>query len=599
MKSSIAVRFAPSPTGPLHIGGVRTALYNYLFAKQHQGRFILRIEDTDRTRYVPGAEEYIIEALRWVGIEFNEGVSIGGDYGPYRQSDRAKAGIYQQYADQLLQSGHAYYAFDTPEELDAMRVRLKAEGSSVQQYNYLTRGQMNNSLSLTQEEVQQRLDAGEPYVVRMRMPEDETISFQDIVREEVSFHTANLDDKILVKGDGMPTYHLANVVDDHLMEISHVIRAEEWISSTPLHVALYRAFGWEDSMPHFVHLPVLLKSFGKGKLSKRDSADGLIDDLAKKILKKIKKSHPDISQTDEARKQLGLNISHFVMRYRRDIQAARKELSDWPTDSPIGLATQTLLSETFFSDRGLNEKDKGRLATSVFPLNWLDPRTDRNSPGLREDGFQPDAVLNFLVLLGWHPGTEEEIMDMSKMIDSFGLDRVHKAGAKYEQDKLLWFNETYLRARDGQEILSLLQPHLQAAGITDKSDAYLLVMIELLRERVSMVQEFVSSGKYFFEAPSSYDPKVVKKRWKADSPLLLTALSEAFAGIDVWKKDPLHQAFQELLAEKEVGAGKIMAPLRLALTGVAGGPGVFEIAELIGKEETIKRLNAAISALSM
>lgn len=597
MKSSIAVRFAPSPTGPLHIGGVRTALYNYLFAKQHGGRFILRIEDTDRTRYVPGAEEYIIEALKWVGIEFNEGVSFGGDFGPYRQSDRAAAGIYQEYAEKLLASGHAYYAFDTPEELDAMRERLKAEGSQVQQYNYLTRGQMKNSLTLSAEEVQQRLDAGEAYVVRMRMPEDETITFQDIVREEVSFHTSNLDDKILVKGDGMPTYHLANVVDDHLMQISHVIRAEEWISSTPLHVALYRAFGWEESMPRFVHLPVLLKSFGKGKLSKRDSADGLIDDLVKKIQKKVKKSHPDFPMDAEKAKALGLEISEFVMGYRRDVQQAREQVSSWSGEAPLGEITQTLLSETFFSDRGLNDKDKARMATSVFPMNWTDPRTGRTSPGLKEDGFQPDAVLNFLVLLGWHPGGEEEVMDMEQMIEQFGLDRVHKAGAKYEQDKLLWFNETYLRKRDGKEILALVKPHVSAFGYEDVSDEYLLGVIELLRERVGMPKEFISAGTYFFEAPSSYDPKMAKKRWKEDSPVLLTALSDRFARIQDWQRDTLHGSFQEVLAEKEVGAGKIMAPLRLALTGVAGGPGVFEIAELIGKEETIRRLTAAMATL--
>ena len=597
MKSTIAVRFAPSPTGPLHIGGVRTALYNYLFAKQNEGRFILRIEDTDRTRYVPGAEEYIIEALKWLGIEFNEGVSFGGDLGPYRQSDRAKSGIYQQYAEQLLASGHAYYAFDTPEELDALRERLKTEGSQVQQYNYLTRGSMKNSLTLSNDEVQRRLDSGEPYVIRMRMPENETITFQDIVREEVSFHTSHLDDKILVKSDGMPTYHLANVVDDYLMQISHVIRAEEWVSSTPLHVALYRAFGWEDNMPTFVHLPVLLKSFGKGKLSKRDSADGLIDDLVKKTLKKVNQSHPGIRLSAEAGEILGRKISQWVLAYRKDQADAQQQLEDWNMDAPLEMTAQALLQETFFSDRGLNDKDKTRLFTSIFPMNWQDPRTGRTSPGLKDDGFQADAILNFLVLLGWHPGTEEEVMSLDRMLETFSLDRIHKAGAKYEQDKLLWFNETYLRKREGTAILPLLKPYVKAKGYELPSDEFLKGLIELMRERVSMVKDIVSDGAYFFQAPTTYDTKMVKKRWKADSPELLSAIRAKFEKTESWKTEELHAAFQELLAEREVGAGKIMAPLRLALTGLAAGPGVFEIAELIGREETLRRLDTALVAL--
>jgi nondiscriminating glutamyl-tRNA synthetase len=589
MKSPIAVRFAPSPTGPLHIGGVRTALYNYLFAKQHGGRLILRIEDTDQTRFVPGAEEYIIDALKWLGIPFNEGIAEGGDFGPYRQSDRAKAGMYQQYADQLLASGDAYYAFDTAEELDAMRERLKAAQSSVQQYNYLTRGEMSNSLTLSAEEVQRRLDAGMDHVIRMKMPEDQDITFQDVVRGEVSFHTANLDDKVLIKSDGMPTYHLANVVDDHLMEISHVIRGEEWLSSTPLHVALYRALGWESEMPTFVHLPIILKATGKGKLSKRDSVDGLIDDLAKKVSKKMVQAGGNVPQ-GAAEIVLKQQLSNFAGLYRRSPRQAAAYLEGLDGASE---ALKSQVQETFLGPRGLAEKDQARLMTAIFPTEWEDPRTGRTSPGLREDGYEAAAVLNFLVLLGWHPGGEQEVLSLDEMVGQFDLERVHKAGAKYDPAKLRWFNEQYLRSGDPATSVPAVRVELERQMLPVPETDFLARSIELMRERVSVAWEVVEAGRYLFEAPQVYDSKMVKKRWKADSVALLEELEAEWASVAVWEKDALYARFQALLEKHEVGTGKVLAPLRLALTGVAGGPGVFEIAALIGQAESLERLRTA------
>ncbi|MCB0854353.1 MAG: glutamate--tRNA ligase, partial [Bacteroidetes bacterium] len=392
MKKQVSLRFAPSPTGPLHIGGVRTALYNHLFAKQTDARLILRIEDTDRKRFVPGAEEYIIESLKWLGIEFNEGVSFGGDKGPYRQSDRAKEGIYKKYVDFLIEKGKAYYAFDTAEELEAMRERLKEEGNPVQQYNHITRGSMKNSLTLPESDWKARISSGEPYVVRMDMYADEEVVFKDIVREEVSFNSNQLDDKVLIKSDGIPTYHLANVVDDHLMEITHVIRGEEWLSSTPLHVLLYRAFGWEDTMPQFVHLPLLLNPNGKGKLSKR-TAD-----------------------------QLGF---------------------------------------------------------PVFPQNWTDPSSGNFAQGFKEAGYEPDALVNYLALLGWNPGNDEEIMNMDRLVELFSLDRIGKTGAKFDPEKLKWFNENYLRAKSSADLLVSVKEEVEKAGIDMPEDNFLLGLIDL------------------------------------------------------------------------------------------------------------------------
>ena len=504
------VRFAPSPTGPLHIGGVRTALYNYLFAQQQGGRCILRIEDTDQTRYVPGAEDYIIESLRWLGITFTEGVAEGGDYGPYRQSDRAKAGLYQQYAEQLLATGAAYYAFDTPAELDAMRERLRAANSSIQQYNAHTRDSMTNSLTLSPEAVEARLASGEPYVIRMKMPLDRDVTFADVVRGTVTFNTQQLDDKVLLKSDGMPTYHLANVVDDHLMEVTHVIRGEEWLSSTPLHVLLYEALGWAETMPQFVHLPLILNPNGQGKLSKRQG---------------------------------------------------------------------------------------DKLGFPVFPLTWTDPETGSVAPGYREDGYLPAALVNFLALLGWNPGDEEEVMDMDRLTARFSLERIGSSGTKFDLDKLKWFNETYLRALPAEAIVPSLAAEVAAAGLPVPDAAYLGGVAELMRERASFVRDMVSGAPFFFHAPEAYDAGMVAKRWKGDVPALIAGLAAHWAQVEDWSSAVLHDAFQDFATAQGVGAGKVMAPLRLALTGMGAGPGVFDIAALLGRDESLARLQAALDRL--
>ncbi len=507
----VVVRFAPSPTGPLHIGGVRTALYNYLFARQQGGKLILRIEDTDQTRYVPGAEAYIMDALHWLGIDVDEGVQEGGNHGPYRQSERGQQGLYRQYAEQLIAQGDAYYAFDTAEELDAMREALQAEKNPVQQYNPVTRDRMKNSLTLPEAEVQRRLEAGEPHVVRMNLPADQQIAFQDIVRGEVSFHTAQLDDKVLLKGDGLPTYHLANVVDDHLMGITHVIRGEEWLSSTPLHVALYRALGWAEAMPQFVHLPLILNPNGKGKMSKR-----------------------------------------------------------------------------------MGEKQ----GFSVFPTQWTDPQTGDVVSGFREDGYLPEAMMNFLALLGWSPGDDEEVMDRARLIERFSLERIGNSATKFDLEKLNWFNQTYLQKhRSPEDLAPLVRSELEKANLPVPVDGYLLPAIALMQERVDLVPDFVHKALYLFAELETYDEKMVKKRWKADSGELMRALGEKLAAVADWQATGIEAAVEALVAEREVGKGKVMAPLRLALTGRPDGPGVYDIAALIGQERTLARLQQAVERL--
>ncbi len=508
MSEQVVLRFAPSPTGPLHIGGVRTALFNYLFARKHNGRLILRIEDTDRTRLVPGAEEYIIESLAWLGIGFDEDVNQGGPVGPYRQSDRAALGLYVQYAEQLLQSGHAYYAFDSSEDLDAMRDRLKASGSSIQQYNAHTRGEMHNSESLPAETVAAYLAEGKPYVVRMKMPAGEEITFSDIVRGEVTFNSDQLDDKILLKSDGMPTYHLANIVDDHLMGVTHVIRGEEWVPSTPLHVLLYRGLGWKA--PQFVHLPLILNPNGVGKMSKRQG---------------------------------------------------------------------------------------DKLGFSVFPTNWTDPESGNLSVGYREAGYLPEALMNFLALLGWNPGNDEELMSEARLIELFDLDRILSNGAKFDIDKLNWFNQTYLKEKDPADLLPLIQPLWEAVYPLPTDEAFLQGVIARLQDRVKVLPDFVAEAAIFFQAPTAYDEKFAQKQWKAESGATLLALKAKFETVTEWETEALQGAFHALMEEQGIGAGKIMAPLRLALTGLSSGPGVFEIASLIGREATYQRIGQAVEKL--
>lgn len=500
----VRVRFAPSPTGPLHIGGIRTALFNYLFARKNNGCFILRIEDTDQSRYVDGAEDYIIESLKWCGIEIDEGIYEGGSYGPYRQSDRKE--VYKEFAERLIQSGNAYYAFDTAEELDEMRERLKAEKSSIQQYNVITRKDMRNSLTLSEDETNRLIDSGEPFVIRFKMPEDDEVLVEDIIRGDVKVNTNQLDDKVLFKSDGMPTYHLANVVDDHLMKISHVIRGEEWLPSLPLHVMLYRALGWEETIPVFAHLPLLLKPSGKGKLSKRDG---------------------------------------------------------------------------------------DALGFPVFPLEWIDPKTGDVSKGYREDGYFPEAFVNMLALLGWNPGTEQELINMRDLIFSFDINKVHKAGARFDPEKAKWFNHQYLIRESNGKLERLYQKILKEKGIK-ADDSYVLKVVSLIKERANFVSDFWDQSYFFFQAPAEYDSKVVKKRWKEATTGILSELKKQLELVENFDHDNLENCIQKFLEGKDFGMGQVMNPFRLTLVGAGIGPGVLEIAELLGKKETLKRLQSGI-----
>lgn len=499
----VRVRFAPSPTGPLHIGGVRTALYNYLFARQHGGDLIFRIEDTDSTRFVPGAEEYIQESFRWLGITFDEGVGIGGDYGPYRQSERRD--IYRKYVHQLLDNGKAYIAFDTPEELDAKRAAVENF-----QYDASTRQQMRNSLSLPAEETQALLDAGHQYVVRFLVEPGRDVVVHDIIRGDVHINSSILDDKVLYKSaDDLPTYHLANIVDDHLMEVTHVIRGEEWLPSAPLHVLLYEAFGWQDTMPAFAHLPLLLKPIGNGKLSKRDG---------------------------------------------------------------------------------------DKLGFPVFPLEWHDPKTGEVSSGYRESGYLPEAVINFLALLGWNPGNDQEIMSMDELVKLFDLHRCSKAGARFDFEKGKWFNHEYILLKSNEEVASLFMPILQEHGIEAPMDTVVTV-VGLMKGRVSFVKELWDTCKFFFVAPDSYDEKTVKKRWKEDSAQRMTELADLLESLDDFSLAHQEEVVMKWIEEKGYHLGNIMNAFRLTLVGEGKGPHMFDISAVLGKEETIRRMRRAIEVL--
>jgi len=501
----VRVRFAPSPTGPLHIGGVRTALYNYLFAKKHGGDMLLRIEDTDSARFVPGAEDYIVEALSWLGIGIDEGIGAKnvGKHAPYRQSERKS--IYRKYIDRLLEGGLAYIAFDTPAELDAKRAEIANF-----QYDASTRGLMSNSLTLSADEVKARIEKGEQYVVRIKIEPNEEIKVQDLIRGEVIINSSVIDDKVLFKSsDQLPTYHLANVVDDYLMEISHVIRGEEWLPSAPLHVLLYRYLGWTDSMPQFAHLPLLLKPDGNGKLSKRDG---------------------------------------------------------------------------------------DRLGFPVFPLNWKDPKTGETSSGYREAGYFPEAVVNFLSLLGWNPGTEQEIFSMQELIDLFSLDRVSKSGAKFDYEKGKWFNHKYLQSKSIDEITNLFQHILVEKNIVEDSEKVQKV-ISLVRERSNFVNDLWAQSSFFFVAPAIYDEKTIQKRWKAETPAQMTELCEVLTSIENFSAQNTEEIVKQWIADKEYNLGSIMNAFRLSVVGESKGPHMFDITSIIGKEETIKRLKKAVETI--
>ena len=499
----VRVRFAPSPTGPLHIGGVRTALYNYLFARQHGGDLVFRIEDTDSHRFVPGAEDYIIESFRWLGIKFDEGVSFGGNHGPYRQSERR--GIYKKYVEQLLEAGKAYIAFDTPEQLEAKRAEIQNF-----QYDARTRGEMCNSLTLSNEEVEQRIADGQQYVVRFKIEPGIEVHVDDMIRGDVKIKSDILDDKVLYKSaDELPTYHLANIVDDHLMEITHVIRGEEWLPSAPRHVLLYRAFGWEDTMPTFAHLPLLLKPEGKGKLSKRDG---------------------------------------------------------------------------------------DRLGFPVFPLEWHDPKTGDVSSGYRESGYFPEAVVNFLALLGWNPGTEQELFSLDELVEQFDIHKCSKSGAKFDFQKGIWFNHEYILRKSNEEIANLFAPIVANNGVDETMERITLV-VSLMKDRVSFVKELWPLCSFFFIAPTEYDAKTVKKRWKEDSAKVMGELADVLESIDNFSIEGQEPVVMKWVEDKGYKLGDVMNAFRLALVGIGKGPGMFDISAFLGKEETLRRLRKAIEVL--
>jgi len=493
----VRVRFAPSPTGALHIGGVRTALYNYLFAKQQGGAFILRIEDTDRTRYVPGAEEYIIETLKWVGLLPDEGVGFGGDKGPYRQSDRKE--IYHQYAHELVQRGHAYYAFDTPEEL---AVRKQAEENFT--YNQLTRSGLSNSLTLSEKEVESRLKAGLPFVVRLKVEPGRSIHVHDLIRGEVVFQSGELDDKVLLKADGMPTYHLANIVDDHLMEITHVIRGEEWLPSTAHHVLLYEGFGWTDTMPVFSHLPLILKPVGNGKLSKRDGA---------------------------------------------------------------------------------------KFGMPVFPLEWEGATPEESFSGFRDTGFLPEATINFLALLGWHPGGDQEMFSLQDLIQAFSIDQISKSSARFDYEKAKWFNQKYIQAANNDLLASYIRPLANAKGY-EATDAYLEQVAALMKERVTFLPDFVETGYYLFEPVREYDKETFQKKWTPPIAEIFNELTGMVATFEPFNGAALEEAVKHFIHEKAVKPGDILPLLRIALAGTMKGPAVFDMAVALGRNETLRRLQA-------
>ena len=499
----VRVRFAPSPTGALHIGGVRTALYNYLFARQHGGDLVFRIEDTDSNRFVPGAEEYIIESFRWLGIKFDEGVSFGGEHGPYRQSERRS--IYKKYVDQLLAADKAYIAFDTPEQLEAKRAEIQNF-----QYDARTRGEMTNSLTLPKEEVERRIADGEQYVVRFKVEPGIDVHIDDMIRGHVVIKSDILDDKVLYKSaDELPTYHLANIVDDHLMEITHVIRGEEWLPSAPLHVLLYRAFGWEDTMPTFAHLPLLLKPEGKGKLSKRDG---------------------------------------------------------------------------------------DRLGFPVFPLEWHDPKPGDVSSGYRESGYYPEAVVNFLALLGWNPGTEQELFTLDELVEAFDIHKCSKAGARFDYQKGIWFNHEYMLKKSNEEVANLFAPIVANNGV-DETMERITQVVAMMKDRVNFVKELWPLCSFFFIAPTEYDEKTVKKRWKADSAKVMGELADVLEGIDDFSVEGQEPVVMKWVEEKGYKLGDVMNAFRLTLVGIGKGPGMFDISAFLGKEETLKRLRKAIEVL--
>jgi glutamyl-tRNA synthetase len=503
---SVRVRFAPSPTGGLHLGGVRTVLYNYLFARHHGGKFIVRIEDTDQTRFVQGAEAYIFDCLKWCGLEPDESILHGGEYGPYKQSERKES--YRKYAETLVTHGYAYYAFDTKEELELMREENKTAENPSPQYDHSIRKKMRNSLNLTDSEVKELLEANTPHVIRIKMPENEVVQFTDMIRGEISFDTSLVDDKVLLKADGMPTYHLAVVVDDYLMKITHAFRGEEWLPSAPVHLLLWKYLGWQKHMPEWAHLPLILGP--NGKLSKRDGA---------------------------------------------------------------------------------------KYGFPVFAMNWHDPKTNELTEGFKEKGFLPEAFINMLALLGWNAGTEQEVFSMDELIENFSIDRVHAAGAKFDYEKAKWFNHEWMKKKDVSSMTQDIRTVLASNGIIAGADATLEKVIELVRERCTLLADFVQQAGFFFKTPETIDTDTIKQKWNDDKKSFFIKFAQQLQLIEQWEMAVIETAFKNLTAEKNIKAGELQLPLRIMLVGGKFGPSVMQIAEIIGKEETILRINKALQVL--
>lgn len=567
------VRFAPSPTGALHIGGLRTALYNYLYAKKMGGTFILRIEDTDQTRYVPGAEDYIQEALAWCGLDADESPVKGGDYGPYRQSERKD--MYSGFGQQLVENDWGYYAFDTAEELDAKRAEFEAKGEKFS-YNAHTRGALNNSLTISADELKSRMDSGADFTIRLKCPADETVSITDIVRGKVEFQSDLLDDKVMLKSDGMPTYHLANVVDDYHMKITHVIRGEEWLPSTAHHVLLYRAFGWEDVMPQFAHLPLILKPAPSSYLNNKN-----VDDFTNKFVKEFYKKNPDYTLKPEPQvKQMVRGILLEKDNISARLQTKKKDKED-------KIIIKQFLKDTLFGK--LSKRDGDRLGFPVFPLAWQGAKADDAFTGFRKVGFDPDALINFLAFLGWNPGTEKEMFSMNELIEAFTLERIGKSGAKFDYGKAKWFNQQYLINGDNAAIAAELKPLIEAQGWT--ADAETLEKVaSLYKERAMFLKDIPKSASYFFTDDFSYDEKNARKKWKTEHAEKNHALVSVLENTNDFSAENVEKVIKGFIEENELGFGDVMSPLRIAVSGVGGGPDLFQIAALLGKEKTIERL---------
>ncbi len=567
------VRFAPSPTGALHIGGLRTALYNYLFAKKMGGEFILRIEDTDQTRYVPGAEDYIMEALEWTGLALAESPKIGGDYGPYRQSERKS--MYADFGHQLVKNNWAYYAFDTAEELDAERLKVESDGGTFS-YNVHSRGNLKNSLTLGEKEVKALLDAGADFTIRLKCPADEIVYVEDIIRGRVEFQSNLLDDKVMLKSDGMPTYHLANVVDDYHMKITHVIRGEEWLPSTAHHVLLYRALGWEDQMPQFAHLPLILKPAPASYINPKK-----VDGLTEKFTSEFFKKHPDF--TLKSKEQVYQMIRGILL----DVKDISNRVQVKPKDKEDKIVIKEFLKSTLFGK--LSKRDGDRLGFPVFPLSWQGEKADDHFTGFQEVGFDPKALLNFLAFLGWNPGTDQEIFSLEELVESFSLERIGKSGARFDYEKAKWFNQQYLIHGNDQEIAAQLKPMIEEKGWT-ASDEKLQKVASLFKERASFTKDIPDAALFLFTDDFSYDEKNGRKKWKAAHAEKNHALINILKETSDFSAENLETIIKGFIEENGLGFGDVMAPLRIAVSGKAGGPSLFDILALLGKEKTVDRL---------